>query len=192
MNSPWDGPSSGSADRPDASGSPSPYSSDPYAGSPYPSDPLAPGQYGASPYGPSQYGSGPYGAYDANPYATPYGTDPYATPYGTDPYGADPYGPAPYGSGAYGPQYGYGSGYASGPPQSGLAVAALVCGILGFFTAGLASIGAVICGHLAWKDTSTGREAGHGMAIAGLVLGYIPIVGWVLFWLVFAISIGSA
>ena len=183
MNSPWDGPSSGSSDRPDASGSPSPYSSDPYAGSPYPSDPLAPGQHGASPYGPSPYGSGQYGAYDANPYATPYGADPY---------GADPYGPAPYGAGAYGPQYGYGPRYASGPPRSGLAVAALVCGILGFFTAGLASIGAVICGHLAWKDTSTGREAGHGMTIAGLVLGYIPIVGWVLFWLVFAISIGSA
>jgi hypothetical protein len=178
VNSPWDGSSSGSADRPDPSGSPSPYSSDPYAGSPYPSDPLAPGQYGASPYGPSQYGSGQYGAYDPNPYATPYGGDPYA--------------PVPYGAGGYGPQYGHGPGYASGPPQSGLAVAALVCGILGFFTAGLASIGAVICGHLAWKDTSTGREAGHGMAIAGLVLGYIPIVGWVLFWLVFALSIGSA
>ncbi|CAA9212870.1 MAG: hypothetical protein AVDCRST_MAG54-199 [uncultured Actinomycetospora sp.] len=181
MNSPWDGPSSGSADRPDASG-PSPYSSDPYAGSPYPSDPLAPGQYGASPYGPSQYGSGQYGSgqygsYEANPYATPYGGDPYA--------------PAPYGGGAYGPQYGYGPGYAAGPPQSGLAVAALVCGILGFFTAGLASIGAVICGHLAWSDTKSGRQAGHGMAIAGLVLGYIPIVGWVLFWLFFAISIGS-
>jgi Domain of unknown function (DUF4190) len=177
VTSPWDGPSSGSADRPDASGNPSPYSSDPYAGSPYPSDPLAPGQYGASPYVPSQYGSGQYGSYDANPYATPYGGDPYAA--------------APYGAGTYGPQYGYGPGYPSGPPQSGLAVAALVCGILGFFTAGLASIGAVICGHLAWSDTSTGRQAGHGMAVAGLVLGYIPIVGWVLFWLFFAISVGS-
>ncbi|WP_433783266.1 DUF4190 domain-containing protein [Actinomycetospora sp. CA-101289] len=177
MNSPWEGSSPGSADRPDAGGSPSPYSSDPYAGSPYPSDPLAgsaPGQYGASPYGPGQYGSGGYGPYDANPYATPYGADPYASGYG-----------------AYGPQYGAQYGYAQGPPQSGLAVAALVCGILGFFTAGLASIGAVVCGHLAWKDTHSGRQAGHGMAIAGLVLGYIPIVAWVLFWLVFAISIGT-
>jgi hypothetical protein len=191
VNSPWDGPSSGSGDRPEASGSPSPYSSDPYAGSPYPSDPLPPGQYGASPYGPSQYGSGQYGAYDANPYANPQ-ANPHAMPYDGDPYAPAPYGAGAYGAGGYGTQYGYGPGYASGPPQSGLAVAALVCGILGFFTAGLASIGAVICGHLAWKDTSTGREAGHGMAIAGLVLGYIPIVGWVLFWLVFAVSVGSA
>jgi Domain of unknown function (DUF4190) len=92
--------------------------------------------------------------------------------------------PAPYGSAPYGPY-----GYTPGPPTSGLAIAALVCGILGLVTLGVASIAAVVCGHLAWRETSTGERAGHGMTIAGLVLGYLPIVGWVVFWLVVLLSL---
>ena len=212
MNSPWEpqrddrseaAPSSADG----AHGTPSPSSASPYApdtsgpslapySDPYRSSPQ--GQYGVSPYGPSQYGSGQY---DANPYATPAPSDPYGSggEYGSDEHGSGQYGPSPYGSGQYGQgQYGQGQygqpapGYAPGPPQSGLAVAALVCGILGFFTAGLASIAAVVCGHLAWGQTSTGRQAGHGMAIAGLVLGYIPIIGWTLFWVYFAVELGTA
>jgi hypothetical protein len=78
-----------------------------------------------------------------------------------------------------------------GVPASGLAVASLVCGILGFFTAGLTSIPAVICGHLAWPDTHSGTYSGHGMTVAGLVLGYLAILLWVLFWLVIFIGVAS-
>lgn len=140
----------------------------------------------SNPYGPSPYA--------LEPYADPYAADrayqqqnPYAQPSAPDPYSGYPAGPyTPYPQGPYTPAS-YGS-YPGGPPVSGLAVAALVCGILGFFTAGVASIAAVICGHLAWRETSSGQNTGHGMTIAGLVLGYIPIVGWTLFWLFFVVA----
>ena len=163
MSSPWEPPRD-----------PSTYGSTEGAGAPAPySDPYGPSPYG-TPY--QQPSPQPYGA----PYDQPYGSGP-SSPM---PYSGSPYTPSPY-PGAYG------TGYQPGPPASGLAIAALVCGILGFFTAGITSIPAVICGHLAWPDTSSGHYAGHGMTIAGLVLGYIPIVGWIVFWLFVAV-LGAA
>ena len=64
----------------------------------------------------------------------------------------------------------------SGPQEkSGKATASLVCGVLFFFWP--AAVAAVVLGHLALSDIkkNAGRLAGHGMAIAGLVLGYIGI-----------------
>jgi hypothetical protein len=57
---------------------------------------------------------------------------------------------------------------------SGLAIASLVCGILGFVTLGLAGLPAVITGHLGLSaiKKSAGRLKGGGMAIAGLIMGY--------------------
>jgi hypothetical protein len=59
--------------------------------------------------------------------------------------------------------------------QSGLAVASLSLGIASFFCFSIiASIPAVICGHLAQKEIreSNGYVTGQGMATVGLVLGY--------------------
>ncbi len=62
-------------------------------------------------------------------------------------------------------------------PQStsGLAIASLVCGILGFVTLGLAGLPAVITGHLGLSaiKKSGGALGGRGLAIAGLVMGYL-------------------
>ncbi len=60
----------------------------------------------------------------------------------------------------------------------GVAIASMVLGILGFLCLGpLASIPAVICGHIAMSAIKKDREglAGDGMAIAGLIMGYIQI-----------------
>jgi hypothetical protein len=156
-------------------------------GSPWepPRDPSSSGSTGGS-----EGGLNPY----SDPYASPYGPSPYGpSPYGSgsypDPYGSAPYTAGPSAPGAYGS--GYGPGYAPSPQASGLAIAALVCGILGFFTAGLTSIPAVICGHLAWPDTRSGRYSGHGLTLAGLILGYIPIAGWIVFWLFFVLSLAA-
>jgi hypothetical protein len=93
----------------------------------------------------------------------------------------------------YQPQYQY-----PGPapaPTNGLAVAALVCGILGFFT-GLSAIPAVICGHVALSQLRRTGGEGRGMAIAGLVTGYIVIgfvvLGVVPFAILWAGLIGMA
>lgn len=68
------------------------------------------------------------------------------------------------------------SGMPPGNPQtSGKAIGSLVCGILFFFLP--AAIVAVVLGHLSLSEIrqSAGRLAGRGMAIAGLVLGYLGL-----------------
>ncbi len=63
----------------------------------------------------------------------------------------------------------------SGTRTSPLAIWSLVLGILSFPTAGLCSIPAVICGHLSLGriKRSAGTQTGGGLAIAGLVTGYL-------------------
>jgi Domain of unknown function (DUF1707)/Domain of unknown function (DUF4190) len=65
-------------------------------------------------------------------------------------------------------------GYVRRQEPEQLAVASLILGILGFFT-GITAIPAVITGHLALGRIKRARTDGHGMAIAGLVMGYIQI-----------------
>lgn len=64
------------------------------------------------------------------------------------------------------------------PKVSGLAIASLICGLLGFLTAGLSGIAAVITGHMAISaiNKSGGALAGRGMSIAGLITGYLTIL----------------
>jgi len=59
---------------------------------------------------------------------------------------------------------------------SGKAVASLVFGILPLSV--FSSIPAIVLGHIALSDIkkSAGRLQGHGMAIAGLALGYLGVV----------------
>ncbi|MEE3922116.1 DUF4190 domain-containing protein [Micromonospora sp. BRA006-A] len=70
---------------------------------------------------------------------------------------------------------------------SGMATASLVLGILGVLGGwclfGLPCVLAVILGHLALRDTRDGTRSGHGMAVAGLVLGYVFVGPMILFTL---------
>lgn len=66
------------------------------------------------------------------------------------------------------------------PPTNGLAIAALVCGLSEIFTLGFGAIPAVILGHLAHAQIKRTGERGEGMAVAGLVLGYLGIGIWTL------------
>ncbi|MBB0245838.1 DUF4190 domain-containing protein [Streptomyces alkaliphilus] len=76
------------------------------------------------------------------------------------------------------------------PPQTnGSAVGALVCGVLCPFTWGVTSIPAVILGHKARSDVRRTGEKGDGMALAGLILGYLTLAGWML--LLFGIAIAG-
>ncbi|MCB1277378.1 DUF4190 domain-containing protein [Prosthecobacter sp.] len=60
-------------------------------------------------------------------------------------------------------------------PSSGLAIASMVCGILGFFTIGLTSLPAIIMGHIARSQIkkSGGKLGGGGVALAGVITGYL-------------------
>jgi hypothetical protein len=85
-----------------------------------------------------------------------------------------------------GPSFGvmpYQGGYypmVNNAPTSGLAIGALICGIAEIFTLGFASVPAVILGHLARQNIKKTGERGDGLAIAGLVLGYLGIGIWTL------------
>ena len=64
-------------------------------------------------------------------------------------------------------------------PTNGLAIAALVCGIAAFAT-GITCIPAIICGHMARGQIRRTGEQGDGLAVAGLILGYVSIVLFVV------------
>lgn len=66
------------------------------------------------------------------------------------------------------------------PPTNGLALSALISGILGWTVLPLiASVVAVVLGHMARGQIRRTGEQGSGMAVAGLVLGYLGIAACV-------------
>jgi hypothetical protein len=81
------------------------------------------------------------------------------------------------------------------PPTNGLAIAALVLGIL--WVGWLGSVLAIIFGHVAVSQIngSGGSQGGKGMAIAGLVLGYVGIavflIVFVIPWLFIVLFAGA-
>ncbi|MFJ6134559.1 DUF1707 and DUF4190 domain-containing protein [Kitasatospora sp. NPDC092286] len=68
------------------------------------------------------------------------------------------------------------------PPRrtNGAAVASLVLGVLTLPTMGVTGLPAVICGHIAKRQLSVRQEEGDGMAVTGLVLGWLSVAGWTL------------
>jgi uncharacterized membrane protein len=66
------------------------------------------------------------------------------------------------------------------PRTNSLAVAALVCGVAEIFTLGLTAIPAVVLGHVARGQIRRSGEQGSGLALAGLILGWVAIVLFVL------------
>jgi hypothetical protein len=68
-------------------------------------------------------------------------------------------------------------------PTSGNAIASMVCGIMGLVTCLIIlGIPAVICGHLALKQINESAlpMGGRGMALSGLIMGYIQIISCVV------------
>jgi len=59
---------------------------------------------------------------------------------------------------------------------NGLAVASLVCGVVQFFVPLPASILAIVFGHIARGQIRRTGENGDGLALAGLVLGWVELV----------------
>lgn len=86
-------------------------------------------------------------------------------------------------------------------PNSSMAVTSLVFGILSYVCLGfLAAIPAIICGHMALGQIRRGEvsESNRGLAIGGLVLGYINIIltvlavlGYLVFFIFFAAAFSA-
>ena len=119
----------------------------------------APDGWGAPPAG--HQPPAPYGGQTGQPQGMPYGQPAQQ--------------PQPYGQ-PYAPPYGqpYGNPYAQ-PQRStnGMAIASMVLGILWLYWIG--SILALVFGYIARKQIRERGDSGDGMAIAGIVLGWIGV-----------------
>lgn len=127
-----------------------------------------PAAAGAQPGSPVAYPGSP-AAYQANPAA-----------YQGAPGG---YPASGYAAPGYQPQY----GYPAAPSTNGLAIAALVCSIAGVATCITAPVGAIL-GHVARRQIRERGEAGDGMALAGIIVGWI-ITGLMLLLIAFYVVV---
>lgn len=112
--------------------------------------------------------------------------DPHSQPYGGQQYGGQSYGGQQYGgvdpyamqypAGLYG-QYDYG-GYGAVQQRgtNGMAIGALVSAIAGALLCGVLSIVGAILGHVALNQIKQTGEEGRGMALAGVIIGWVAFV----------------
>lgn len=115
--------------------------------------------------------------------------DPYNPKQPGDPYAQQqpPYGqPGPYGQQ---PPYGYGYPPPMPPKSQQSAILALVLSCVGFVSCGVTAIVGVVFGHIAMGKIKRGEEEGHGLAMAGLVVGYLVIAGWLAYFAIIVIAI---
>jgi Domain of unknown function (DUF4190) len=82
-------------------------------------------------------------------------------------------------------------------PSSSSAVWALALGVIGLLAGwclfALPCVAAVIVGHLALNDTKNDVKTGRGMAVTGLILGYVSLVPAVIlfFWMTLGLITGT-
>ena len=99
---------------------------------------------------------------------------------------------------AYGqsaPAYGQPAAAYGGPPAKKtnvLAIVSLIASIAGFVIAwGIGSIVGIICGHISLGQIKKTGEEGHGLAVAGLIVGYIGLALAILSVIIIAIVFGT-
>lgn len=141
-------------------------------------------------------GATAYGQQQADGTQDPYGQQQYgqAPPYGQ----AQPYAGAEYGTSPYGAGYPVQSG-----ASSGLAVAALVCGVLALLVSlcGFAliplvfstplGIAGLVLGSIAMSKVKQGTGGGRGLALAGLICGGAAVLLSIV-WIVVIFASGNA
>lgn len=81
---------------------------------------------------------------------------------------------------------------ASAPSTNALAVVSLVAGIVGLtLIPFLASIAAVVTGHIGLKEIRAKGDRGEGMAVAGLITGYIGVGIGLVVWIIILFFFGA-
>jgi hypothetical protein len=74
-------------------------------------------------------------------------------------------------------------------PNNDMANTALILGLLVWVTFGLTGIPAVICGHVSLSRIKHGRSNAVGFTWVGLVCGYIAVIGWSLFTVLWIVAV---
>lgn len=146
----------------------------------------------STPHDPQQpYGGGESG-YGTQPHRLPQGSDPYGQQswqgsygpqsHGQVSYGRDPYG-QPFSGQAAQPGYpnqpGYGPGYPQTRSTNGLAIGSLSSSLIGFVVGWaftplfIGLLIGIVLGHISLSQIKRTGEDGRGLALAGLIIGYI-------------------
>ena len=73
--------------------------------------------------------------------------------------------------------------YQPAPRTNGFAIASLICSLV------CINILGIIFGHVAISQINKTGEGGKGLATAGLILGYLSLVGWII---IYASAAGSS
>jgi hypothetical protein len=89
-------------------------------------------------------------------------------------------------------RYGSPAPYPGQGATNGSAIASLVCGLIGMLAFFPAAIAAVVCGHVARRQIARTGERGAGMALAGLILGYLGVAITVLIVVFFIMLVSAA
>lgn len=155
----------------------------PAAPPPPPADPWNPMPGHAPPPPPPQYGQQPrpfppgYG-YDR----APYGPEQQWGQYGQQANQQAPYYPQsgyPYPQQAYGQQY---YGYQPNQSTNGLAIASLILSAVGLLLFGVPGLVGLVLGIVSIRQigSSRGAQRGRGLAVAGIVVGSVVVVIWIL------------
>ncbi|CAN7151597.1 DUF4190 domain-containing protein [Terrabacter sp. LjRoot27] len=74
------------------------------------------------------------------------------------------------------------------PGTNGLAIAALCCGLVGIFP--IAAIVAIVLGAVALNQLHSRIQRGRGMAVTGIVLGVLWLLGWVVLFVAAVVTSG--
>ncbi len=150
-----------------------------YAANPTVSYPTPPAQYSPTQYPPTDYSPPQYPP-------TQYAPE-YPAQYPAAQYSPAPYSPSGYGQAAY--------GQVAAAPTNGLAVASLICSLVGLLTIISAPVGAVL-GHVARRQIKQTGEQGDGLALAGIIVGWVitglSVCGCAVYLGLFGLMLGSA
>lgn len=125
-------------------------------------------------------------AQSVNPYVSAPAAAPPVNPYApaTPAYQPVPTSPPPA---ALTPYSTTGAAYAYAPRTNPAAIASLVLSLAGLLT-WITAIGGVISGHIALSQIKRTGEGGRGMALAGIIIGYV-LVGFFVLYLVFIFAV---
>ncbi|HEY6792741.1 MAG TPA: DUF1707 and DUF4190 domain-containing protein [Trebonia sp.] len=94
----------------------------------------------------------------------------------------------PLGGPAHHPTAGY-PPHTARPAVDSMAIAALACGIGGFFTMGLTAIPAIVLGHMARRQARQTGQRGDGIALGALTLGWIGLIAAIIAAVIIAASV---
>lgn len=78
------------------------------------------------------------------------------------------------------------------PRTNTMSIISMISSLVGWFSFGVLCVVGVILGHISLKQIKNNGESGRGMALTGVIVGYIGIAGWILGLILVFLVLGIA